>query len=335
MKTTTTSIHGHKMMFAGLLFTLMALMLFTGCELTDNNPTEYSDYNAEPFLSAYVEGGKAFQDGSTIFLEMTARDLDSYYDPADYAVHNAEIVIFPILDENGSAVDSSGLSVYYTEYADTAGKYFTTSTEICRHLWTYRIEAFKDGEVDLWAVTAIPDSFTVRCDNNELDALMDSIPADPWNMPDAPWPTFTRSAPMFNFFWSDAFVNVNYDDTPEGGYLLFAETLVDTADLEPLDPDWDPSEDELEAEEMWRAGWMPAPDYQNSQPFFWAFTDYVGPQRVKVIAASYSFYRYMFSSLNMGPQSVTRPEFNVNGGLGCFGATVEHEVYFKMKKVNG
>ena len=335
MKKTTTSKRYNASLFIGLLSLLMTMSLFIGCELTDNNPTEFSDYDPEPFLSAFVEGGVSFAEGSTIYLEMTAKDLDSRYDPEDYAVNNANIVIYPVADENGTAIDSAGLAVYYTENPDTAGKYNTTSQDICQHLWLYRIEAVKSGEVDVWAETTIPDSFTVRCSDTTLDALMDSIPADPYNMPDSPWPTFTRSSPMFTFTWSDAYREVDYNDTPEGGYLLFAETLVDTADLEPLDPDWDPSEDELEAQEMWRAGWMPAPDYQNAQPFFWIFTNFVGPQRVKVIAGSYSYYRYMFSSMYMGPQSVTRPEFNVHGGLGCFGATVTHAIYFKMAKVNG
>ncbi len=316
-----------------LLWMLGSLLLITGCELTDNNPTEFADYQPEGYLSAFIEGGESFAAGSTVYLEMTAKDLDSYYDPRDYAVHDAEIVIFPVTNATGAAVDSSGLAVYYRENPDTAGKYETSSTLVCEHRWTYRIEARKTDEVNLWATTTVPDTFTVRADQPQVDTLMDSIPADPMNLPDSPWPTFTRNSPLLNFYWSDAFVNVNYADRPEGGYLLFAETLVDTADLVPLDPDWEPG-DGIEPEAMWRAGWIPAPDYQNAQPFFWLFTDFEGPHRVKVMAGSYSFYRYMFSSLPMGPQTEIRPEFNVHGGLGCFGATVTHEVYFRMERVD-
>ncbi len=313
--------------FSFLMLFLVGLAALTGC---DSDPVEFDEYNPEPVLHAYMIAGDSFPE---VHLQWVVKDITEPYDPAEHGIPGALIRIFPTEINSSAVTDTSGLAVYYEQVnpGTTDGAYRPINSTTVLPNTTYRIEAYKDGEVDVWAETTVPEAFTLTLNYPDLNALQDSIPADPQNF-GAPWPTLTRNDPMIEMEWTSAFDNVNYGGAPQGSYFLYVTALTDTADLRPLDPDWDPNDpdDALETEQKQRVNFTFAPDYQLSSPLFWLFMEFEGPHRVNMVAASYEYYRYKFTQMMSNAQNPIPPESNIHGGFGCFGAAAEHVFYFNM-----
>ncbi len=312
----------------------------TGCE---NEPTEMEDYQPEPMLHAYITTGQPFN-SSKVWLEWIANDIETFYDPVDNGIIGADVVIYPVRDDlTGTDLDSSGRAVYYNGDPGYAGRYLTAGTDTVQANWRYRIVVTKSDEVDIWAETTAPDTFTLRVPNyvSSIELVIDVEPViDPaTGLPDTSRiPTLTRNDPSIRIKWSDAFTDVGYYDESKGGYFGTITALTDTADLEPLDPGWDPDDpdDALDPEDMMRAGFTFTPDYQNEMDLVWLFFNWAGPQRLEWEAASKEYYRYVLTSIMFqGGADVPRLESNVNGGLGCFGATYRHFFYINLVRVPG
>ncbi len=327
---------------AALFILVMGLMVtIVGC---DSEPTEVEDYDPEPVLFAYIETTKPFQ---MITLEWVNKDIGSVYIPYETGITGADVKIFPIADTNG-VFDSTQMEHYTmtfthgpTNGAEGRGHYYPdlTGTEIdtVRPTWTYRIEVTKGDEVDMWAETTVPDTFTVVCSNHQqLNDFWNIEPDDPQELPDS-FMTFNREMDPFNFEWSLPWYNVDYGGDPVGGYVFNIVALTDTSELERLDPDWDPNDpdDAIEEDEMWRAGIGWSPDYFDYFNVLWIFFDWAGPHRLDIMACSVEYSRYVLSHFIGNPTSgeVTRPEKYMNGGLGCFGAITKHSVYIQMERV--
>ncbi len=304
----------------GLVFTM------AGC---DDTPTEVEEYQHEPVLHSYLITGEPFEE---VWLEWIAKDIESLYIPEDNGISGVEMVVYPVLDATGTNVDSAGMAVYYEEDANHKGHYLASETDTVRAGWRYRIEVKKEDEVEIQAETTAPDTFALSTTYSAINSTLDTEPADINNMPDSL--TFTREMPFLQITWSDAFNDVSYASEAKGGYIFILTALADTANLEQLDPDWDPVEDPIEPDDMWLSLYTFAPDYQNSMDIIWIFFNWAGPYRVETQAVSCEYYRYMFTQFaNPTAGNVPRPESNVNGGLGCFGALSSHFFHLNMEKV--
>ncbi len=308
---------------------LLIFILLTGC---DSNPTEVSDYIAEPVLTAYMETG---QPAGEVWLERVWKDIETYYDLGQAGIPDAEIVMFPI-DGNATHWDT----LHYSHV--DSGLYQPLATQyIIEGGVRYRIEVQQDAEnVHLAAETTAPDTFSFTVGNDAITVNDTSIHfdhSDPLNpffihegvaVPaldsDTFLPVFTRDDPIVNIRWGESAFS--------GGYLYTVIALTDTMSLEYLDPDAD--EDEIEPEDKGRAIAGILPGYQRALDLYWILFQWVGPHRVDVLAASEELYKYAFTSMTFGPPTTTsRPESNVEGGLGIFGITSTKTMYWYMKKV--
>ena len=312
------------------LFIVCLAIIFLGC---DTEPTEVEDYQSEPVLQAYLTTGEPFD---KIYLEWVFKDIGSYYDPNQHGVVGAAVKIFTVFnDETGDSIlpgDPDYLEVQYRNY-DTDGAYYPVdyNGELVQPNIRYRLEAYKPNQIDIWAETTAPDTFTIRVTNHELlDQIIQSgeTPVHPEILPNN-LPCFHREMPFIKVKWSDAWKG---GDAFLGGCVLSITALTDTTDLAYLDPDWDPNDPDtaIIPEDEQRTNWTIAPSYQDSVNVVWIYFEWIGPHRLDVVAGSFEYYRYMFSII----QYLERPESYVHGGLGCFGATAVHSFYINMIKVD-
>ncbi|MDP8208127.1 MAG: hypothetical protein P9L92_15790 [Candidatus Electryonea clarkiae] len=324
-----------------LLFLFISIALI-GC---DSTPTEVDDYDPEPVLHAFITVDQPFGE---IWLEKIHKNIENYYDPRNGGITGAEIVIFPKIDYTSDPPETfdtlgTGLAVYYEYDRNYAGRYIPMGANTVKRNTLYRIEVKKPGDVDIWAETTTPDTFILTVVNETdddryemLNTIMDVVPDDPQALPDS-FPTFSRNDESIKTTWTPAWGNVNYGGESQGGYLFTILALTDTSELVPLDPDWDPDdpEDAIEPGDKGRStiGW--APDYINYYDIFWLLFEWSGPQRIDVIAGSFEYSRYVFTTYQTNPTTgdISRPESYVHGGLGCFGATAIHSFYLNMEVV--
>lgn len=326
-----------KTSIALLIFGLLLPILFAGCE---SEPTEVDDYTAEPVLQAYLTTGETFGE---VYLQRVVTNLTAPYDPQDHGILEADVRIFAQYDQiNQQPLDPDQTLVMYDDDPAYLGRYIPTIVDTVRPGWMYRIEIrFNPTSVepDLWAETTAPDTFSFTSNYPELNAHIDIEPDSIEQVRDpAQFPQFNRDMDVISIDWSSSWLRNNVPViNPIGGMFMSITALTDTSELTPLDPDWDPNDpdDELEPEDMWRVAWTPAPDYQNSMSVVWAFFSWEGPTRLDLIAQSNEFYRYSFTQLiaSQGPGSNVRIESNVQGGLGCFGATFKRSVYINMVRL--
>lgn len=320
-----------------IVLILGSVLIFSlvGC---DSEPTEVEDYQQEPVIYAYLSTGESFD---VVHLEWVAKNIEAFYDPMDYVIEDANVRIFTTKDvTTGDSLLPGDPDYQEVQYAfnPTLG-YYEPSTidglDEVRTLTRYRIEAIKGDEVNLWAETTTPDTFTAMVTTNSPDPRYAQLtqqlitgfqPPNPEELPNG-LPLFNRAMDFIHLEWSNAWPGGA--STPSGNVLNIV-TLVDTTDLQRLDPDWDPTDpdDEIEPEEMWRANYTIAPSYQNALDIVWIFFGWVGPHRLDILASSYEYYRYRFTLIN----GVPFPESYVHGGLGCFGAYTQKSMYLNMVK---
>ena len=284
------------------------LIFFAGC---DNTPTEVNDYEPQPQLTAFIANGVAVGE---IELKHVGGFTD-YYDPIALGITGARIKMFPVLDADGTPSDTSGRVCYFADNPDHRGGYLPTGTYLPEGKVTYRIEAKKASDkVDLWAQTAVPDTFQLITYQNKQEV-------------DANGDTLTREDPELYFEWTSS--------ENCGGYQLgiLAETE-DRSQLLPLDPAYDPNNpDDVKAyEDVPRYGYTIAPYYQNGITLAWVYMTWAGPTRVDCAACSKEYFDYIFSQLT---NPAANPLMNVHGGIGIFGATSRHSVEIYMKRIEG
>jgi hypothetical protein len=213
--------------------------------------------------------------------------------------------------------------------------------------WTYRIEVRLPGTAlgdapDLWAQDTAPDTFSIQISNPDPDYQAYN---QFWNVePDDPleldgYPTFDRDDEIMELEWSDSWTadgnpNAMPLVNPKGGLLLGIWALNPWDELEFLDEDFF-DEDELTPEDFDKGGWTIAPDYQNSMLLYWIFVTFEGPHRMDAIAVSHGYYRYMFTRISQFASGGDVPsyEYNINGGLGCFGFWTANSMYLNMERV--
>lgn len=287
-----------------MLMLAVTVMALTGC---DDSPSEVEDYDPEPILTALLHTGEPVDH---VILERVG-GFYSYYDTNELGIVNASVKLFPVLEANGSEADTTGRVCYFNDDPTRNGYYIPTGNYVPEAKVRYRIEVLKASEdVEMWAETTVPDTFSL--DIYQAGQLVD-VDGD----------TMNRAMPDMFWRWSEA--------EAAGGYQLGILALDDREDLVPLDPDFDPTdEDQVEAyEEAPKYSYTVAPDYQQSLTVSWFYFIWGGPTRIEVKACSDEYYDYYFSSLTL--QGSENPLMNVHGGLGIFGATMTNSIEIYME----
>jgi hypothetical protein len=166
----------------------------------------------------------------------------------------------------------------------------------------YRVEAHKPTEgVDVWAETVVPDTFSVN-------VVPETVVGD----------TLTRLHPNLVLRWTDA--------ECAGGFILNVICLTPEDSLVPLDPDFDPEEDEIDEDYPPRSQVQFMRYDQREATLPWYLFQYEGPHRLDLLAVTGEYYEYM-TSLFLGVD----PPSNVFGGLGIVAGTASHsfEMYLE------
>jgi hypothetical protein len=303
---------------AALLILLLMLLFVVGCV---DNPSEADEFDPLPTLYSYIENGAPVD---TVHLEWTGA-YNVQYDLSKLGIQGAQIVVFPVLDENDVALDTmdSDINDYVIHFRTTAGRefygeYVPVDDDYLRPrgLWTYRIEAKKpvDG-INLWAETTVPDTFSFTAVDLSGPVEIDGD-------------TLTREDDEVYIEWAES-------ETARGFVLgIVAETPRDQ--LIPLDPEWDPNDpdDEYEDHELQRHAWTIARYDQRSMTVAWIFFQWSGWNRLYIRAASESYYLYMLSLAQQeDPSWTVNPTYNMHGGIGVFGATAKHEFNIFLERV--
>jgi hypothetical protein len=267
--------------------------LLAGC---GDQPTEVEDYEREPVLSAFLTNG---QPVDQVYLERVA-PLDAYYDPEDHGITGAELVVFPV---------GGGDTLLLENDPDVPGHYLAPAGADWRPAGTarYRLEAYKENdEVNVWAETVVPDTFSIEV-----------LPAA------AVGDTVTRLDPNFVLRWTDA--------DSAGGFILNVICLTPEDSLVPLDPDFDPEEDEVDEDYPPRSQMEFMRYDQREATLPWYLFQYEGPHRVDLLAVSALYYEYVTTLFRVGQGQGADIPSNVSGGLGIFAGTTSRsfEVYVK------
>jgi hypothetical protein len=190
----------------------------------------------------------------------------------------------------------------------------------------YRIDAWTNAPHNehLWAYTYVPGR--VEEHGPMTIFLVSDDLQDTTNVADGD--TLNRTMNTMVWSWSDV--------DSIGGFqgLIVAQTPRD--ELIPLDPEWDPTDpdDELEESDRERAGWTFMRYDQRQITIAWIFFEWEGPQKVQFSALSSAYYDYLFSSMQAEFGTIERPDYNINGGLGIFGAYSERHINIYMEKVD-
>lgn len=285
----------------GLL--VIPLVLLSGCE---SNPTEVEDYDPEPMLTAFLFNGEPVE---KIILERIG-NLYGVYNQQDNAISGADVYVI--------ALDKPNPDTLFFEFDDTEKVYKPTNGAawgVPESFQRYRVEAHKPNEnLFLWAETVIPDTFSATTNPEPFDY----DPVEGYAILD----TMTRDDPNIEFFWTDS--------NPIGGYVFTITNLEDT--FIPLDPDFDPEQDEIPDDSSRVAFDIVLPD-NNYRELAWINFWYEGWHEIQLQAADPDYWEYFFSAIRLYMGQVTELEYNVNGGLGVVAGITRHKFRIYVKKV--
>ena len=246
----------------------------------ENQPTEVEDYVPDTVLSAFIYCGEPVNE---IYLERVG-SFQRYYDPADYGITGADMILIDM-----ERADTLRLM----DDPDEPGRYMTPNTEwLPRPTVTYRLEA-SFGDEFIWAETVVPGDYI-------LNVLPEPVNGD----------TLTREDDNLIFTWTGS------DST--GGYAMNIISLAPRDSLVPLDPDWDPEEDEIEDEDKYQSGVWTMRDDQRVQTLPWIAFGWEGPYRIDFMAVPQIYYDYIFAGFRAEQNIAVDIPTNVHGGIGIF-----------------
>ena len=291
-------------------------ILITGCSV--DNPTEVEDYQQQPLLQAYIYNGEPVEE---VHFEWTA-PFEGYYNPDDYAIIDADIVIFP-----EDVVDTTGTALYLEHDSASPGHYTAPQGSQWRPEGkrTYRIVAQKDSEdVYVTATALVPDTFTVVLAHPTLPGGFQFLPPYPDTlfMPEI----LNRDMEILYNMWTPS------DST--GGYISNTLALTPRDSLVPLDPDFVIGEDELDEGELWRLGIQFMLDDQFDLTFPWASFNWEGPYLIDIMAVSEEYLDYVYAGFRIMMQGISmQMPSNIEGGIGVFGGLCRYRYYLVMERV--
>ncbi|MBU1882137.1 DUF4249 family protein [bacterium] len=279
----------------------LAVIGFSGCS---DQPTEVEDYNPEPILTAFLYGG---EDIEPVTLEW-AGGIYAYYQPGNNAISGADVKIWEI------GPDPVQDTLYF-EFNDNLKKYLPTNEAewgVPQYLKSYRIEAHKASEnIHMWAETVIPDTFTTIITPEPVG--FDSV---------AILDTLNRNMAPIELHWSQSALAAGYVQT-----IVCLDTT-----YQPLDPDWDPIEDEI-PEDSSRYSFDLAMAGQDFTTLAWINFWYEGWHEIQNQAVDPYYWEYFFSVFRLWMGQVNDLEYHMNGGLGVFAGITRDRYMVYIEKV--
>jgi hypothetical protein len=302
MKTGRFRNRRHLTLTAGL--SIMAFMLLlSGCE---SNPTEVEDYNPEPMLTAFLFNGEPVE---KVTLERIG-SLYGTYNQQDNAISGADVYVI--------ALDNPNQDTLFFDFDDTEKVYKPVNSAawgVPESRACYRVEAHKPSEdLYLWAETVIPDTFSATTNPEPIDY----DPVEGYAILD----TMTREDPNIEVLWTDS--------DPIGGYVLTVTNLEDS--FIPLDPDFDPEEDEIPEDSSRVSFDVILPEF-NYRELAWLHFWYEGWHEIQLQAADPGYWEYFFSVFRLYMGQVTTINYNVHGGLGIVAGIARYKFRIYVEKV--
>lgn len=306
-------VKGVKLLFATALLIPLTMGL-TGC---DDDPSELEDYNPDPVLTAFLKNG---QPVDSVMVEWVG-SFHATYDPAQLGINDADVVLYPVLDPNGSAADSSGRALYF-HHVGPGGKYVPNDANFIPEPLVRYAMRVTSPDAEMYAETTMPDTFTTDVSQAGKPLTIDPVTNQLIDSNGYTLSTMTRSEEELFFRWSES--------EGSGGYLLGIHATGDPDTIRPLDAEYDSTDaDQVEFWEMMpKFVYTPAPDYQNAITLAWIYLNWTGPTDVLIQACSDDYYLYMFTSLTF--QGADNIYSNVQGGYGIFGALTQQTVHIEM-----
>jgi hypothetical protein len=280
------------------------LLALSSCE---NQPTEVQDYTPQPVLQAFLYRGEPL---TQVAFQRVA-PLQGVYNPADYGIADAQIIIYPL---NVPSPDTLHL-VQHSD-PDSANLYVPAPGEslIPQGKMRYRIEAGKPSEnLFIWAETLVPDTFSFTV-----------IPVPMALQPDT-LDTLSR-------YDDPLYLNWTLPDSG-GGFVLSVTCQTPFDSLIPLDPDFEIGVDSLKAEDVDLTSlWSMRYDQQDMLVPWFMFT-FQGWHQVYLESVAVEFYDYMLTMFRLQQGIPVQLEGNINGGLGIFAGLSKHAFWVYVKRV--
>jgi hypothetical protein len=278
-----------------LLSTCLSLFL-GGC---GNQPTEVEDYEPEPVLTAFLKRGEPVEE---VLVEQIA-PFEDYYDPNDHGIANVAVCIFEI---------GSSDTLHLVEDPEHTGRYVPPFgvAWVPEGQHRYRIEAtLPDGRF-MWSETTVPDTFDV------------TLSPDP-TVND----TLTRWDPPLVLEWTQS--------AAAGGYVMNIVCLSPEDSLIPLDPDFDPSEEDADEDSLAQSAIGIMREDQRILTVPWIAFHWQGPYRIDVMSVDGDYYDYVFAWFRVSQQVGVDLPTNIHGGMGIFAGLSQYCFQIYMKRAPG
>lgn len=274
---------------------VVLLFALIGCE---SQPTEVEDYTNEPILTAFLYNGEPVD---TVYFERVA-PVYGYYDPAEYGIPGADIIICPVADP---------LTEFRFTDPDSDGVYTPDGNVLVPESGVqYSIEARKDDEgLFLWAETIVPDTFSLAMTPEPIDTI-DNYPI---------LDTLTRNDPNIVLDWTDS--------GTYAGYVL--NVICEDDSFIPLDPDYEPDDDEDSS----RVAFDVVLEGTNTKTIPWIYFEWAGWHRIELLAVDEAYFDYFISVFRLQFGQVTSLDYNVQGGLGIFAGVSKRDFKVYMEPI--
>ena len=295
---------------------IFASALIAGVISCENTPTEVDDYDPEVVLYAYLGNGEPMTE---VYLERIS-SLFGYYTPKGIA--GASVWIME-LDE---PTPDTFFFKHHPNTQDSSWLYVPDGdTLIPQSLKGYKIEVHTPRGEHLWSQAVVPGKIDwVSVSVSGVDST--TITDPPLEVEGLILDTLTR--------WNSSIILEWTDILGAGGFVGIAlcQEPADT-NLIPLDPDWDPIENPVDTINISRRGWTIMRYDQNQTTIPGVAFQWVGLYQLQFQAVSREYYDYLFSDFRAKQGMITRPESNINGGMGTFGSMTRFICYVYFKKV--
>jgi hypothetical protein len=275
-----------------LIFFTVILSLFFGCEDTSTA----IDYKKIAVVNATLTAGETID---TLHLNWSGR-VDTYYDPADYAIPNATVIV------RGVDIDFYDSLIYD---ASNPGRYYSNHpANLITPTKTYTVDISIPGWNHVSASTTVPDTF--------------SITGSSLHNGDTVW--YNPLAEVNNFYWTASkFQNTYF---PTITYLDSNAALIPKSYY----GDTTSSDFQYPPKIAIRVG---LPSDQTNSDLPWVFLSYYGNIRFDVYAIDFNISDYTNQIVPAQGGELKDIRYNVNGGIGVFGsrarATGSFSIYLK------